>query len=776
MEYFGFASGTSKTGPAFPYMPESVLNGYPNTLMDHPAVPAAVNFLNMQTPNAKNIVAVVRTWADKSFELLEKPSVQAVGIGLSASIFVYGVWRISKRRNKSVVMCKKDSFRNFESDPCFKETFLFEGEHVIGASDGDGTDLGTGITQRQLVDTRSKLNDLRYQLNQLEGEKDMLSAEVSMRKKIVAQLQGEIHVERDKRQQAELKMEMMEWENSHLRRLRKDVAEKEGKIDMLEANLKEKAILHDKLFQENVILPKNVAAARAKEYEILHAKVQKYEMEAVMKRNSEAPYKPNRRESVTSAVDRNPYDTAQRAPQRHKFSDKGSSESFVPSDWDKSPSSTISTARSQPYASNITSGTETLLFSTMNLSNSKKTFKEKIPDTGCENNDSMRHLEELVGHENWNEVEIRAQNPKFIHRYEVDKSDNIKKLNRNYLSTESKAQSEYSSQCPPSVENDPGVMGSIRSFFSGLTQSGSESGLLITPGSPAQLVDVLPSQSRLWDKSSDDKANNCCQDDEERDCICCPSVSDGHSSLFMSASCGSDTSDDDNRNVSQGFNQSSSQAGSFKREVSPDDLKRIRSPCKKAQKGITYTKTKRALKEFESAKTALSTDIQTSKLVTPSWKVTFNKQEANCKKLPLSEESSLNEKTISDEHKETYHSSRTRQRCRQRRSRSKLTVVTSNTSKNAYSPLATRTFEKALVSEKLLEKKCRPLAPPKTSEGDKGLTTSSMDLKSPIYPMNSLNARKKSFISKREKDVNKNSTEFTDTDSEESWIVIIPSK
>ena len=48
------------------------------------------------------------------------------------------------------------------------------------------------------------------------------------------------------------------------------------------------------VYLQNVILPKNVAEARTKEYEILHTKVQKYEMEAVMKRNSEDPYKPSR--------------------------------------------------------------------------------------------------------------------------------------------------------------------------------------------------------------------------------------------------------------------------------------------------------------------------------------------------------------------------------------------------------------------------------------------------------------------------------------------------
>ena len=105
MEYFGFASGSSKTGPAFPYMPESVLNNYPNTLLEHPVVPTAVGFLNtyMPTPDAKNLIHVVQTWADKSLELLEKPAIQAVGIGLSASICAYGAWAVRKRWRNNIV-------------------------------------------------------------------------------------------------------------------------------------------------------------------------------------------------------------------------------------------------------------------------------------------------------------------------------------------------------------------------------------------------------------------------------------------------------------------------------------------------------------------------------------------------------------------------------------------------------------------------------------------------------------------------------------------------
>ena len=99
MEYFGFASGSSKTGPIFPYMQESILNNYPSTLLEHPVVPTAVGILNtyIHTPDTKNLITVVQTWADKSLELLDKHTVQALGIGLSASICAYGAWRIRKR-------------------------------------------------------------------------------------------------------------------------------------------------------------------------------------------------------------------------------------------------------------------------------------------------------------------------------------------------------------------------------------------------------------------------------------------------------------------------------------------------------------------------------------------------------------------------------------------------------------------------------------------------------------------------------------------------------
>ncbi|GFS08353.1 hypothetical protein ElyMa_004754700 [Elysia marginata] len=778
MEYFGFGSGSSQTGPAFPYMPESVLTSYPNTLLEHPVVPTAVGILNtyIQTPDTKNLISVVQTWADKSLELLEKPTVQALGIGLSASLCAYSAWRIKKRwrKNTCIVMGKNSGLQFLDSaEVNATESFLNEAQHTQSSFDGDSADQNSDRTLRQLSATRNKLNELRYQLNQLEGEKDMLAAEVSMRKKIVAQLQGEIHVERDKRRQAELRMEMMEWENTHLRRLRKDVAEKEGKIDILEACIKEKDEIHDKLFQENVILPKGVAEARAKEYEILHTKVQKYEMEAVMKRNSEAPYKPTRYESITSTLARTPFDdntataTMETALQPQRPPEHNTSESYIPSEWDQSPPFTGSAFQPVLCATNLIDKTRTLLYSSTNWSNSaeKKHGRARVGQRTCEKR-------RLVENGLWKEIEMEPRSKKLAMSsvsWRQNSKDTGKTRDRN---------GRLSPECSPGRpvynteedEHEHGVLGQLKSFFSGFSNSGSESGFAAPGVTPAQMTDLPTPSSVTWDEPFEDKANNCCQLEDGEDDAYCPSVSDGQSSVFMSASCGSDTSDDDTRDVSRSCKHSCSRRHSLKRTVSPEKgnkFKRNKSTGKggSLKSGMLKGRSKSSDKEPRPNNLQNQVSFTQSKNVADREKLQCNdKQVITDINPPVQEIDVL-------EHKQIPHQGRARQRCRLRKSEPKLTT-NPNVSKST------------LSHEKVQDLSGITARPEETHMGNSLAVpvlqgpqdTNDHDIykklarcrRTPI-PGSGYNGAVTSVG-----DANKNSTCATDTDSEESWIVITP--
>lgn len=765
MEYFGFASGSSQTGPTFPYMPETVLNNYPNNLLDHPVVPTAVGFINsyIQTPEAKNLISVVQTWADKSLELLEKPSVQALGIGLSASMCVYGAWRIQKRL-RSNIMCKDNSLHFIGPDEPNINGLYIQERQSSGLRESGITDQNSAIIQRQLAETRKKLDEMRFLLNQLEGEKDMLAAEVSMRKKIVAQFQGEIHIERDKRRQAELKMEMMEWENTHLRRLRKDMAVKEGKIDMLEACIKEKDEIHDKLFQENVILPKSVAEARAKEYEILHSKVQKYEMDAVMKRNNEAPYTPARHESVTSELERHPLDdttaTMETALQTQQQDERCSSESFnTHSDWDKSPSSTGSAFPPILYAANLIDKTKTYLCST-NWSNStvkeqsqtklkELTCKRKIPrkDNSCKG----KGVKGISGQMILSAVPVQ-QCDKDAEK-SLDKSDQLS--------------SPYSRWSLPSTED--GVLDQLKSIFNGLSESESR---FTTSEGKSSLMDDFKTPHRIWDLPLKKAADNRCEKDDEDD-IDCPSISDDQSSsVFMSASCGSDASDDDTRDAGQSLKNPCARRRSAKRKVSPEKLKSNTrnvslSKNELRKRSLSKGNTKSSNKELHAENAFPTMQISLTK---PKNKLGKQISFDNENKFISVTNPSVDQIKVGLEKSSSYQG-RARQKSRLCRSKSKLSA-NSTLLDNTEPREKTNELNFQIVDlERPHQENCLTVIP---LHGPRDKIDRDTYKQLLHYHRTPIPGSHRAAVT-NEGNANKNSTYATDTDSEESWIVITPS-
>ncbi|CAL1527695.1 unnamed protein product, partial [Lymnaea stagnalis] len=72
---------------------------------------------------------------------------------------------------------------------------------------------------------------------------------------------------------------MMEIENSQLRQLRKELMLKTSQVERLDKYLREKEEQQERLFEENVVLPRSVAQVRAKEFGELQSRIQKLETE-----------------------------------------------------------------------------------------------------------------------------------------------------------------------------------------------------------------------------------------------------------------------------------------------------------------------------------------------------------------------------------------------------------------------------------------------------------------------------------------------------------------
>ncbi|RUS80874.1 hypothetical protein EGW08_011345 [Elysia chlorotica] len=589
-----------------------------------------------------------------------------------------------------------------------------------------------------------------------------------MRKKIVVQIQDEIHVERDKRRQAELKMEMMEWENTHLRRLRKDLAVKDGTIETLEASLKEKDEIHDKLFRENVILPKTIAEARAREYEILHTKVQKYEKEADAKRNIESPNKLSKNNSVQLASNQPHYEDT-KAPMKTIFQTQrqpefGSSETCLLSDWDKSPSSTGSAMPPMLFASNLIDRTKTLLYSSKNWSNSseKARIGEQVGEHYCKKEGSVQR-------DDWEKIQMGVKSPNLPSQaFSFKQNNNVdqQSLHTNRLSAVPGPFSEYSSHPLCNVEYDPGPLIPFTTFCNDDFPKGTQESDHKTA---ARRANTVTDQSGICERSFADKMFSRYQDGEVED-ACCKSVSDG--SIF--ASCGSDISDDDNRNVSRSLNHSyltghsrkhitsAATAKPFRRNTSPDmavplkrNMSKVRSRSKVKELHYEYSSFPNPVSKFNSAfeKNFYSREIVLSENTTSHAEIEAKQQFDT-----------------------SYSEGRARPRRRMEIPRSQPPVTPDLRSSRGSEPISTagNLGSQAPLPDMLLSEN-RPTLPPSHASSvivnqapNMKMYKKCTDPRQITYPISDYQAVSQMV------DVNQSSTIARDADSEESWIVIGP--
>ena len=456
----------------------------------------------------------------------------------------------------------------------------------------------------------------------------------------------------------------------------------------------------------------------------------------------------------------------------------GSSGSYQPSEWDKSPSSTGSAFQPISFATNMIKSTRNTLFSSTNWSNSMDKLCvdgiEKASACDIKNQDIEKPCSQPVKDVSWIEARRKANSKRSAHKV-VSREYNTKLATKHGFDRSSRAAmcaawSEHSSQPQCSADDEPGVLGQIRSFFSGFSHSGSESVLATTAETPAQMADVLPSQSRLWDRSFEDKANNCCQEDDEDD-ACSPSVSDGQSSIFMSASCGSDPSDDDTRDVSRSCNVSKNRGKSLKRATSSakaKPLKRTTSP----RKGGSIKRAKSQRRPISPVKEKHLETVISPKEPAPSKVKSVPDKDSPIAKVPFLTKTVLSDPPTSeikaDKPGETPRQGRARQRCRLRKSRSKLTTNT-DASKCSQSHLPVENSGiHSPTSEKPVSEKCA--AGSSVTHTIKRARDN--DSNQHVKHLPQVGYQTVHGVG----DINKNSAGATDADSEESWIVITPAK
>ncbi|XP_012938032.1 uncharacterized protein LOC101855949 [Aplysia californica] len=290
MEYFGFATGNSLFGPNFPSLPECLLKGYPIGLTEHPALPSVMDSSSVAdpTPVAAGLLGAV----------LDRASVaRNVGCGILAMFAVYGAWKVNLGWNHHL---RLESVSDIDLDQEVQKNTSFsemvparETPHAQSeqtgpkeptetprnTSCGDSMEqlwpVGAGATvthssvqvfHRQLIEVLSRLEDTKCKLREVESARDLLNAEVTLHKNQMTSLQRELSVEKEKRLQAEMKMEMMEMENVQLKQVRKELSLRTDQVERLEKFLREKEEQQEKLFDENVVLPRAVAESRAKSF------------------------------------------------------------------------------------------------------------------------------------------------------------------------------------------------------------------------------------------------------------------------------------------------------------------------------------------------------------------------------------------------------------------------------------------------------------------------------------------------------------------------------
>ncbi|KAH9513355.1 hypothetical protein Btru_034726 [Bulinus truncatus] len=384
MEFFGFSSASTNMDAGFSAFPEAILKSYNpdiNTLtpvMNSP-IPDAEGTI-IQLPDLSQLFAmsnfkvfgtevgmVLQNLLDEFVRLSEKPLVRHVVAGIMAAALVYGVWRVNAcwnedfdidlcsvsdintdllsrgspnirrqpiaqpKKNKAPgnlqVACRKrppkerteiigdnklPDYLPKEEEPKTRSTTAVAYTNTE-APVHENISVETIISsteqfQRQLTEALGKLDEVRLKLVELENDKNLLTAEIELRKKIILRLQNENTSERDRRQHAELKMEMMEIENNQLRQLRKELLLKASQVDRLEKFLREKEEQQDRLFAENVVLPRSVAQVRAKEFGDLQNRLEKLESELCLagtNANSRSQVPPNEGPAIDGTRDSN---------------------------------------------------------------------------------------------------------------------------------------------------------------------------------------------------------------------------------------------------------------------------------------------------------------------------------------------------------------------------------------------------------------------------------------------------------------------------------------
>ncbi|XP_059159405.1 putative leucine-rich repeat-containing protein DDB_G0290503 [Physella acuta] len=350
MEYFGFGPANATMEANFPHFTEAVLKDYtPDVLDISSPLPASsgnaylASLLQIsswpQFPNMSGIKILdydLSAMLQKIVDLLmgntQKPVNRQIFVGFVATVLIYGFWRyrhswsgyvdLDKRRPFDLELLgqskpKRKKIHFEKEDPCegcslyvmpmvgkatAPSQHLETSVHSIGmpkvpvsyvntvATDSKRSESfqlismetivnSTEKFQRQLIEALSRLDDVRVRLKELESEKELLSAEIELRKKMIQKLQGENTEERDRRQQIELRLEMLEMENSQLRNLRKELLLRKNQVERLDKCLKEKEEQQETLFEKNIVLPRGIAQIRAKEFSELQSRIYSLESE-----------------------------------------------------------------------------------------------------------------------------------------------------------------------------------------------------------------------------------------------------------------------------------------------------------------------------------------------------------------------------------------------------------------------------------------------------------------------------------------------------------------
>ncbi|KAI8774688.1 hypothetical protein BgiMline_002126 [Biomphalaria glabrata] len=381
MEFFGFTSSSSNMEPNYAF-PETILKGY-NTdiinmvpVLDTTVVDTDGGIIQLtalsqlfSVSNIRSLGAefslMVKKMLDELVSLSEKPFLRHVVVGLVTAAIVYGTLKVNASWNEEIgldtslncattginpdLTTRATSHHRAQAMPppkarktannmqvVLKRKPQKERTEVIGdmklpeylptdtelrarsaeaaiGNDANGVSMEAIISsteqfQRQLGEALGKLDEVRLKLIELENDKNLLLAEIDLRKKIIYRLQNENTSERDKRQQAELKMEMMEIENNQLRQLRKELLLKTSQVERLEKFLREKEEQQERLFDENVVLPRSVATVRAKEFGELQNRVERLESEltlAAINTNSRSQIPPGDGPSVETLRNKN---------------------------------------------------------------------------------------------------------------------------------------------------------------------------------------------------------------------------------------------------------------------------------------------------------------------------------------------------------------------------------------------------------------------------------------------------------------------------------------